>query len=190
MKSLIQSLLSLLVIVSMTLLLIGAKNIKDIYFAIYKKNGMLEPGYEIGVDSENGRKNWLVQNPYSMRMDYPGYPETWGVVYFTIGESYPDFLMDRREAKSFTMFDSLLLDMRSNDRAVIHIGMKDKYDRDNGWETKLPIKVDSIWRTYSFALDQFHGLDLENVYVPVEFVFEDDTPATVLFRNVRFHLKE
>jgi hypothetical protein len=177
------------VVASMSFFMLSA-TFQNKFFYVYKYDGKFAPGYNMGVDSHKGQRDWVINNTYSMRMEYPGKPNEWGVVFFTVGESQPDYMIEKRESRSFTMFDSLKVDMRGiGKNETVYIGMKDKNDYDDGSETKIPVNLTPNWQTYSFALEEFYDLDLKNVYVPIEFVFEDDTKTTVLFRRIRFHLK-
>jgi hypothetical protein len=161
------------------------------FFYIFDRNGLLHQGYQIGVDSHMGDRDWLTSKGDYMELAYPGKQNNWGAVFVTIGQPHPDYDMEKREARDFRMFDTLLVDMRGAlGGESVYIGMKDKYDLNNGREKKFRIEVNAGWKTYKFALEDFYTADKQFIHVPIEFVFEDQKKTTVFFRRIRFLLKK
>ena len=86
------------------------------------------------------------------------------------------------------MYKTLSLDLRGKEGGEdIWIGLKDKYDPDDGSETKVLVSdLATDWQTFEFPLQGFSA-NLRQLYVVTEFVFEPGTPPeTVDFRNIQY----
>lgn len=118
-------------------------------------------------------------------MTYPG-GLIWGAVFITFGPPFSDAEMSQRKCLDFSKYDSVYVDMRSEkDSEVVRIGLKDCKDLNNGRETKIIQMLTSNWKVYAFALPKFTTCNLNELHLPIEFVF-DNKPATVYCRNVQF----
>jgi len=143
----------------------------------------LASGYDMGVDSSEGRQNWLWEAGDGMEMAYPA-GQTWGAAFITVGRP----VNPPRPWKDFSSFRTLSVEVRGGTGGEsVEIGMKDAADPDNGGETKARVSnLSSAWRTYEFPLSSFNTADLTKLYVVVEFVFSGSAAQAVYFRNVRF----
>jgi len=150
-------------------------------FAIYT-GSILRAGFDMGVDTSGRLFDWVTDMDGYMCMAYPS-GQNWGVVYITVGRPAP---LGQRQAHDFSSYKRLGVDLLgAQGGEVVHIGVKDNRDLDNGSETKVKATLTGSWQTYTFPLSTFATADLANVYIPVEFVFEPSVgPETVCFRNI------
>jgi len=141
----------------------------------------------MGVNTSGDRTDWVENMSGFMRMSYPS-GQSWGAVFITYGEP----IDPPRPGWDCSDFDSLLVDLKSEvEGGRVEIGIKDNTDPDNGTETKILVSdLDTIWNTYSFALESFRTADLTAIYVFAEFVFSGGNPQTVYFRNVKYTQNE
>ena len=145
----------------------------------------LSPGLDMGVNSSGGKTDWLSNDGSHMTMSYPA-GQSWGAVFITVGKP----TAPPRPSRDMSEYDTLSVEMKgASGGEQIEIGVKTNTQPDDGSETKVPIKLTSEWHTYTFALNQFIGVDLKSVYVMIEFVFSGADSQEVQVRNVRY-LKE
>jgi exo-beta-1,3-glucanase (GH17 family) len=145
---------------------------------------MLACGYDMGVDTSEGRTDWVRDMDGYMCMDYPS-GQDWGAVFITVGppRGFP------RPGKDLSDYQWLSLELRGGSGGeVVSIGLKDNTDRDDGSETKIEVPdLTRKWQTETFELWRFRTADLRRLYVVIEFVFEPGTPPeTVCFRRIRY----
>jgi hypothetical protein len=120
----------------------------------------------------------------TLKMSYPR-GQQWGTVFITVGTPVPP---GARPGQNLSKCHTLKVDLRSDTpKASLSIGLKDKYQPDNGQETKIRVTPTRTWRTSSFQLTRFAETNMSAVYIPVEFVFEKgDRAQNTYIRNVRF----
>lgn len=143
----------------------------------------LTDGYDMGVNTSEGRTDWVTDHGGFMRMSYPA-GQDWGAVFITVGPP-----TDRdRPGKVLSMYRTLSMEMRGAvGGEVVWIGLKDNTDPDDGSERKLKRTLSAQWSHHDFDLRGFDTADLDRLYVVTEFVFESGTPAEVVdFRNIRY----
>ncbi len=138
----------------------------------------------MGVDTSDELRNWVTDMDGFMRMAYPP-GQDWGTVFITVGTPAP---VSQRQSRDFSQYRTLAVDLRGKQGGeIIHIGLKDSDDPDNGRETKILVTLANDWRTYEFPLSDFTSADLTKLYIPIEFVFEPEVESeTVDFRNIRY----
>jgi hypothetical protein len=143
--------------------------------------------YDMGVDSSGHVYDWLKIEGDALRMDYPA-KQLWGTVFLTVGTPAP---RGSRASQDFSQCQTLQVDLRATTpNASVKIGMKDKDQPDDGSETKIRVAVSTVWETKSFAIKDFIGMKSSQVYIPIEFVFEEGMPPqTIYFRDVQFVCK-
>jgi len=142
----------------------------------------LSPGFDMGVNSSEGRANWLKGDNGQLRLSYP-LGQSWGAVFITVGKPK----QPPRPFKDFSAFESLIIDIRGESGGEqLEIGIKTNDMPDDGSETKIPIRITSQWQTYTFKLDKFSGIDLKKLYVVTEFVFSDNHAQTVYVRSIKY----
>jgi hypothetical protein len=142
------------------------------------------PGFDMGVDSSGGWTDWVTDEGGYMCMRYPS-GQTWGTVYLTVGQPAP---LGLRAGADFSAYRTLSVEMRGRRGGeVVYIGIKSAWQADNGHEAKIPISLMDEWQTYMVPLSRFAPATLSDLYIPIEFVFEANTPAeTVCFRNIYY----
>lgn len=153
--------------------------------AIYIGN-TLESGYDIGVDTDKNKTDWLMDSERGyMTMSYPE-GQKWGAVFITVGPAQSD--PEERESEDFSGYKYIAVDLKGKvGGETLEIGLKDKHDPDNGREKKLKINnLTNEWQSYQFELTKFHTADLKTLYVVTEFVFTGPQARTVQFRNIKF----
>ncbi len=144
----------------------------------------LASGYNMGVDTSNGRSDWVTDMNGHMCMNYPS-GQDWGAVFITVGKP----TSPPRPGQDFSSFGALSLELVGGiGGEVVSVGIKDNSDPDNGTETKLQVSnLTTEWQTFTFPLSSFVTADLSTLYVVAEFVFEAGTPAeTICFRNIQY----
>jgi len=154
---------------------------KDIF-----KGTALTTGYNMGVNTSEGRTDWLIDSKKGfMRMDYPE-GQRWGAVFITVGE--PQSKVSERKTEDLSKFKYLTVDLKGEVAGEsVEIGLKDNTDPDDGRETKIKISdLTTEWKTYKFELKNFETADLSRLYVVIEFVFTGENARTVYFRNIRY----
>lgn len=144
------------------------------------KDGVLSSGFDIGVNTSNGRTDWLSVESGALVMRYPGGPSTWGAVFITYGPSVPP----PRPGLDLSAYQTLLLEISGDSGTSVDIGIKDKDQLDNGSETKVPISLSDGWQTTQIPLSRFTGANLKQIYVVTEFVFGGSKPQTVRVRSI------
>lgn len=149
-------------------------------------DGALRNGFNIGVDSHFGNRDWIVQEGDAIKMTYPG-SQAWGAVYITVGTPYPDAKKDRRRTVDLSGYSMLSVELKGKKGGEkVWIGMKDKEDPDNGAESKKLVTVSSNWSSYNIILKDLKTADLNKIHVPIEIIFGQER-CTVYFRNVIFY---
>jgi exo-beta-1,3-glucanase (GH17 family) len=143
----------------------------------------LRPGLEMGVDTSGNQFNWVENQHGIMRASYP-VDQNWGVIFITVGKPARRGF---RQSMDFHQYRFLTVEMRGKTGGeVVSIGIKDNAQLDNGKETKIPVQLTSQWKTYIFDLQSFAPANLNNIYIPIEFVFESASAEMVYFRNVQY----
>jgi hypothetical protein len=142
----------------------------------------LSSGFDIGVNSSEGKVNWLVTEQSYFKMSYPA-NQSWGVVFITVGTPK----QPPRPFRDFSAYRILSIDMKGGASSrIIEVGVKSNAQPDDGSETSLPVTLAPDWKTYEFPLDKFTGSDLGRLYVVAEFVFTGADPQTVYVRNIKY----
>jgi formylglycine-generating enzyme required for sulfatase activity len=147
-------------------------------------DGLFADDYIIGGNTQLGQKDWFVQEGETFILNYPGRQE-WGVVYISQGPAYDDDQQEKRAASDLTAFTSISFELKgANGGEHLSVGMKDKYDPNNGAETRIPLKATADWQSYTFQLADFKTADQRLIHIPLEFVFGEQA-ATVYIKNIR-----
>lgn len=142
----------------------------------------LSSGYDMGVNTDKGRTNWLSDSLGYMKMVYPA-GQIWGAVFITVGKP----TNPPRPFRNFAMYKSISLEMKgAKGGENVDIGMKDNTDPDNGQESKITTTLTKDWKTYEFVLNKFVTADLSHLYIPIEFVFGGSNGRTVYFKNIKY----
>jgi hypothetical protein len=117
-----------------------------------------------------------------MKASYPA-GQKWGTIFITVGKPAPPGM---RASLNLRKFRTLSVEMRGKKGGEqVAIGIKDKNQLDTGMETKKKVVLTSAWKTYTFKLSSFTGVNRALIYIPIEFVFANK-PETIYFRNVQY----
>lgn len=138
----------------------------------------------MGVATSEHRSRWVYDRCGYMQADYP-LGQSWGAVYIIVG---PQAMYGKRCGRDFSIFNTLSVDLKgAAGNEIVHIGIKDKDDPDDGLEKKIRVKLRREWRTCQFPLSMFTTANLKKMYIPFELVFEPEvSPETVFFKNIRY----
>jgi exo-beta-1,3-glucanase (GH17 family) len=135
--------------------------------------------YDFGIDTSAHATGWLRRTAEGIRLDYPA-GQAWGVAFVTVGA------VGSRRGQDLSACHTLRVDIRAHTtNGSVAVGMKDSTDADDGSETKVGIRVGKAWRTWSFPLSRFTGLNRRSVHIVIEFVFGGAARKSITFRNVR-----
>ncbi|MGB8214150.1 MAG: glycosyl hydrolase family 17 protein [Anaerolineales bacterium] len=141
----------------------------------------LRPGLNMGVNTSDGLTDWVTDLDGSMQAAYPA-DQSWGAIFITVGTPMP---LGERASMDISNYQTLSVEMKGAiGGETVSIGIKDKFQPDDGTETKQSVSLTPAWETYTFPISSFTGTDLTNNYIPIEFVFAD-TAETMYFRNVQ-----
>jgi exo-beta-1,3-glucanase (GH17 family) len=152
----------------------------------------LVPGYDMGVNTSEGRTDWVIDHQGYMECRYPA-GQSWGAVFITVGRPTPT-VMSRR-TKDVSAFHYLTLELKGEKSGeTVWVGMKTQDDPDDGQEPKYAVRnLPREWRTIRIPLaslvqaPDYPKSRLRHIYVACELVFEPEVSAeTAFFRNVRF----
>ncbi|MGD8451353.1 MAG: hypothetical protein PVJ57_06000 [Phycisphaerae bacterium] len=146
--------------------------------------GTLSPGHGMGVDSSSGRGDWVVTSEY-LRLDYPA-GQCWGSVFVTVGE--PAAEVPRPDFEDLSEFGWVAFDVRGEmGGETLEVAVKDNQAADDGTEPKVRVVgLETAWRSVAIPLDNFDGVDLTRVCVPVSFNLVGMNAQTVFVQNVRY----
>ncbi|MFQ3679609.1 MAG: hypothetical protein SNJ60_03775 [Pseudanabaenaceae cyanobacterium] len=142
----------------------------------------LSPGFDFGVDSANGTRNWARVGNDGLCLNYPG-GQAWGAAFVTVG---PPRRTDRT-GRDFSSLRTLSFEMRGQQgNENVQVSIKDTTQPDNGREARVPVaNLTTDWRVYTVPLTQFRATNLRQVYVPFQAIF-GNAPANVCIRNIRY----
>jgi hypothetical protein len=144
--------------------------------------GSLSPGFDVGVNSSEGKTAWLKNKGEDLKMSYPR-GQSWGAVFVTVGKPTEP----PRPFRDLSAFSILAIEMKGRSgREQLEIGIKTNAQADDGSETKVAVILTSHWKTYYFRLDSFDGADPSRLYVVTEFVFSGPAGEKVFARNIRY----
>jgi hypothetical protein len=144
----------------------------------------LHSGFDMGVDSSSHQTGWVKNMNGYMKASYPK-GQAWGVVFITVGQPAP---LGFRKSMDLRQYKTLSVEMYgATGNEQVYIGMKGATQPDDGSETKILQRLGNQWQTYTFGLLNFKGVNLSQVYIPIEFVFRNNiSPETIYFRRIKF----
>jgi hypothetical protein len=155
----------------------------DIYIGKFTNNYKLSAGI---VDIHDAASTWTVHDEgREIHMDYPGGLKS-GLVSITVGPS----ISLHRPGEDFSRYKKLSLELcgqgvQGGNEAVL-IGLADNKDPHRGENRVFVSDISTSWKTFEFPLSAFAGVDLHNLYVVTEFIFEGTTAETVNIRNIQY----
>jgi hypothetical protein len=142
----------------------------------------LSSGFDLGLDTANGTRNWARVGNDGLCLNYPG-GQAWGAAFVTVGAPR----RTGRTGRDFSATRTLSFEMKGQrGNESVQVAIKDATDADNGRETRVPVtNLTTAWKKYDIPLAQFRTADLKTVYVPFQAVF-GNAPANVCVRNIRY----
>lgn len=143
----------------------------------------LSEGFELLVNTNQGRTDWLSPSGDGLRAAYPG-GQLWGFIAGVVASSSTG---SGRPNRDYSSHRTLLIDLRgANGGESVQIGIKDSTDPDDGTETRKTVTLTTSWQPLSFPLRDFTTADLTRVYLLFELVFNGPSGQTVFVRNVQY----
>ncbi|GAB2775536.1 DUF6090 family protein [Salinimicrobium soli] len=93
-----------------------------------------------------------------------------------------------RASKDFREYQSIELELKGEEgNEELALALKDKYDPDDGTESRADLKLSKNWKTYRFDLRKnFPTADLKILHQLAGFVTLDPNGVTFYVRNIRF----
>jgi len=153
------------------------RSYRDIYV------GGLESGFVLGMNTSGQQHQWLTANDGSLLLTYPA-NQQWGTMFITVGPPVP---LGHRPSLDLSAYRSLVVDLRAAvNGQCVRIGIKDKNQPDNGSEVSVQRCLTTQWSTVTLPLNTFANVDLSQVYVVFELLFQGTSSITVDVRNIRY----
>jgi len=153
------------------------RSYRDVYV------GGLEAGLAFGMETSGRQRQWLTARDGSLALSYSAHQQ-WGVMFISVGPPAPP---GQRPSLDLRAYRSLVVELRAAvDGQCVRIGIKDKYQPDNGSETSVQRCLTTQWSTITLPLTAFTGADLAHLYVVFEVLFQGSSSATVYVRTIRY----
>jgi exo-beta-1,3-glucanase (GH17 family) len=153
------------------------RSYRDVYV------GGLVSGFGLGVETSGRQRQWLTASNEMVVLRYPP-KQQWGQMFISVGPPAPP---GHRSSLDLSAYRSLVVDMRAAvDGQCIRIGIKDKNQPDDGSEFTVQRCLTTQWSTITLPLSAFTGVDLKQLYVVFEVLFQGSSSTTVEIRNVRY----
>jgi hypothetical protein len=150
------------------------------------EDGCLAPGFDLGIDTSEQRRDWASPAQDSILLEYP-VAQKWGAAFIFVDlEEW-----ETRPYIDLSAYSTLEVEMRGeDDHRSVEVGMKDNDDPDNGREPKHRASMREDWHVYQFPMTEFQRYryaDPSRIYIPMELVFDVSwaVPQVVYLRSVR-----
>ncbi|MFY0593109.1 hypothetical protein [Roseivirga sp.] len=113
-------------------------------------------------------------------MDFPAMD--WAVQYMYVGKGS----IEQLSTKDFSSYKNIRIEMKGNlGGEQIYFSIKDETNPTDGSEAKVLLEMTDDWKWYEIPLTEFEGTNLEKLFMPAAFIFENDA-ASVSVRNVEY----
>lgn len=156
----------------------GPETLRNVFAAGHFANGL-----QMGLNTSNGRTDWVTRIEDSIRIAYPGGAQ-WGAWFITIGA--PVAQKADRSFMDASAYSKLSLELRGKQGDKVAVALKDVHDPDDGTESRYSLTLRSNdWETYEIDLKEFRTADLKRLYVAASFVFARQ-PQTIFVRKIQF----
>lgn len=160
-----------------SLLTLKMRSYRDIYV-----NG-LETGFSMGVDTSDHQYGWLSSQNGVLLLAYPA-QQQWGVMFITVGQPARP---GHRSSLDLGSYHWLLVDLRATeDGQCIALSIKDQAQPDNGSEISVQTCLRTQWSSVRIPLSMFRNVDLTQMYVVFEMIFQGSSSVVVEARNIRY----
>lgn len=150
---------------------------------ILSATGAPTSGFNIQLNTDRGRTDWLTPMSDSIRGAYPS-GQQWGFVGVVLDGNATAGSRPSRDLSSFKMLQVQLRGELGGER--VEVGIKDNTDPDDGTEVKKTVVLTSSWQTLTYTLSDFSSADLRRTYLPLEVVFAGESGAVVYVRDLQF----
>ncbi|MCE7986308.1 MAG: hypothetical protein DYG89_34475 [Caldilinea sp. CFX5] len=145
-------------------------------------DGSLGQEYVLNIANASNQYDWLHDDNGTLRADFLA-NQAWAAVYITVGDQQPEG--KRTQAIDLSGCHTLTVDLRAGqDNVEVMVGIKDTTDKDNGQETRIPVRLTTTWQTLPIPLLQFKSADLQQVYLPFQLVYLQSSETTVFIDNI------
>jgi len=150
------------------------------------EGGCIAPGFDLGIDTSEGERQWASPAEGALRLVYP-VGQDWGAAFAFVDLAE----WEHRAYIDLSDYSILEVELRgTGGREQIQVGMKDNDDPDDGNEPKRWLTLQWDWKTYQFTLVNFrYGryADPARIYIPMELVFGRNWsgPVEVYIRSAR-----
>lgn len=149
----------------------------DEEFPIYVNN--LNQGFDIGVDSSERQRGWLIENNGVIQMNYPA-NQKWGSVFVVAGA-----VALEEVGEDFSNYSTLAVELKgSGENEFVMVSIEDRFGSPG--KAHFALNITESWQTYLFSLLDFGRTDLKNLHVVSNFSFTGQKAQTVYFRNIKF----
>ncbi len=150
------------------------------------EDGCLAPGFDLGIDTSEQRRDWASPAEGAIRLEYP-VAQKWGAAFIFVDlEEW-----ENRPYIDLSAYSTLEVELRSeSDHLTVEVGMKDNNDPDNGREPKDREPLRNDWYVHQLPMAEFQRYryaDPARIYIPMELVFGTSwaVPQVVYLRSVR-----
>lgn len=150
---------------------------------VVNASGSVASGFNILVNTDSQRTDWVVQSPDGLNAAYPPGQQFGFVACVLAGDATPG----RRPFRDLSAYRSVKAEIRGaigGER--VEVGIKDNTDPDDGTESKRAENLTGAWKDYEFPLSSFSSADPRRLYLVFELVFSGGKGDSVFFRNVRY----
>jgi hypothetical protein len=143
------------------------------YYIVFGNN--LMNGYSVGCNSSDSLKDWIEDKYAYWEMDFPP-DQLWATLF-----------LSKNEPEDFSMFEAVSFEIKGkNGGEKVHVGINDILGEDPGGRSFVQWTVSNNWEEVNIPLSWFKGVNLNNIYIPVQFVIFNTEGQTIYFRNVRY----
>jgi hypothetical protein len=150
---------------------------------VVNEAGKLAAGYDLFVNTDRGRSDWLREVGEGLQAAYPA-GQAWGFI--GAANAGPSDLASRK-GTDLSGYKILQMQMRgSTGGEAVAIGIKDNSDPDDGTETRRMLVLTSSWQTYTFNISDFRTADAKRIYLLFEVVFDGGPGRTIFVRDVQY----
>jgi hypothetical protein len=152
----------------------------DIGYPKVMVNGLLTDYYDVSGDSSNERGLIHREELETLEISFP--KNDWGVCYFYNGNGS----IEQIRTKDFSIYQKLKLELKGEKGGEkVKIGLKDETNPIDGSESKVELTLSNDWEFYEIPLESFEGTNLKNLFMVVEFVFENE-PRKISVRHIEY----
>ena len=145
-------------------------------------NGEIPTGFEIKYAASDLLNNYFSNEEDYIIIEYPENTYDWGSPYFEVNA-----LDGRVNEMDFSNYTKLFIEMKGETNGEkFELVMKDKYDPPDGTESRVKMELTDKWKIYEIDTNQFTTADMQQIMVPLGFVFEGAVGRRIHVRSIQF----